>query len=71
MKCSLCNGPIEVTSTGWSTGNDAWPVVDGRCCYNCNFEVVIPARIAGVGAFRTATAGIWGKQTEEEVTDGG
>ncbi len=45
MKCSICNGPIEVTSTGWSTGNDARPVNDGRCCYNCNFEVVIPMRL--------------------------
>ena len=69
MKCSICNDPIEVTSTGWSTGDDARPVNDGRCCYNCNFEVVIPARIAGMGALRTPT--IWGKQTEEEVTDGG
>lgn len=50
MKCSLCNGPIEVTSTGWSKGNDAWPVVDGRCCNDCNFMVVIPARIREFGA---------------------
>ena len=50
MKCSLCNGPIEVTSTGWSKGNDAWPVVDGRFCNDCNFMVVIPARIREFGA---------------------
>lgn len=55
MKCSICDGPIKVLPTGWSTGNNAAPVNDGRCCDECNFMIVIPARIAGMGAFRTPT----------------
>jgi len=48
MKCSICDGPIEVLPTGtggWSTGNNAWPVNDGRCCNECNSKVVIPMRL--------------------------
>ena len=45
MKCSICDGPIKVLPTGWSTGNDAWPVNDGRCCNECNSKVVIPMRL--------------------------
>ena len=29
-------------------GNNPWPVMnDGRCCDACNFESVLPARLAG------------------------
>lgn len=30
---------------GWSQGNNALPVNDGRCCDECNMEFVIPARL--------------------------
>ena len=45
MKCSICNEEIEVVGT-WTRGNNAQPVNDGRCCGDCNWMVVIPARIA-------------------------
>ena len=48
MKCSICDGPIKVLPTGWSTGNDARPVKDGRCCDECNLKVVIPRRFESV-----------------------
>jgi hypothetical protein len=38
--CSICFLPfIE-----W--GNNAQPVNDGRCCNDCNWNVVLPARLA-------------------------
>lgn len=46
MKCCICGNEIPVTSYGWSEGNNAQPVKDGRCCDKCNDEVVMPARIA-------------------------
>lgn len=38
--CCLCGKEY----TGW--GNNAWPLADGQCCDDCNWEQVIPARIA-------------------------
>lgn len=38
--CSICGKEY----VGY--GNNAYPINDGRCCDNCNKEVVIPARIA-------------------------
>ena len=41
-ECVICGK--EVTGHG----NNPWPVVEGgKCCDECNFEVVIPARLAG------------------------
>jgi len=40
--CSIC----KTECVGW--GNNAWPVNDGRCCNECNDNVVIPARIANM-----------------------
>lgn len=37
--CSICHKPY----TGW--GNNAMPVNDGECCDECNWLVVIPARL--------------------------
>lgn len=44
-KCCLCGKEIEVEFTGWSDGNNAQPLADGRCCNDCNTTKVIPARI--------------------------
>lgn len=44
-KCCICHKIF----TGW--GNDPWPVVkddDARCCDDCDMNVVVPARIAGM-----------------------
>ena len=37
--CSICKEPYA----GW--GNNAWPVNNGRCCNDCNWIAVIPARL--------------------------
>jgi hypothetical protein len=34
-----------VNEGGWDNGNNAQPVNDGRCCDECNMDVVIPARL--------------------------
>lgn len=47
FNCSICNELIEVEwPSGWSQGHNARPVNDGRCCSDCNWTVVIPARLA-------------------------
>lgn len=41
-KCCICGDDF----VGW--GNNPWPVVERKnavCCYDCNFNVVIPSRI--------------------------
>ena len=40
MNCSICNNKID-----GKFGNNAEPVNNGRCCSDCNFTVVIPARL--------------------------
>jgi hypothetical protein len=53
-KCSLCEGDIEqkqILETGevyWSSGNNAAPLSEGRCCDTCNREKVIPARMRDI-----------------------
>jgi hypothetical protein len=50
MKCVLCENEIIPNAiTGWSEGNNAEPLADGRCCDNCNMAVVAArmARIVG------------------------
>jgi hypothetical protein len=38
-ECCICHATYD----DW--GNNALPVMDGRCCFRCNETVVIPARI--------------------------
>jgi|TARA_R110002167_G_scaffold80743_2_gene221722 hypothetical protein len=51
MNCSICHGPInehknEATGEAyWTTGHNAQPINDGRCCDTCNETVVLPRRI--------------------------
>jgi hypothetical protein len=40
--CVICGKAI-----GDEFGNNAMPVIEGRCCDKCNWEVVIPRRLAG------------------------
>ena len=40
MNCSICNNKID-----GKFGHNAEPVNDGRCCNDCNSNVVIPTRI--------------------------
>ena len=47
MECVLCNEDIPVQASGWELGNNAEPVVAGRCCDDCNWAYVIPTRVNG------------------------
>lgn len=38
-KCCICGGPLG------KYGNNAEPVANGKCCDDCNIDVVIPARL--------------------------
>jgi hypothetical protein len=47
LVCSICGGPIDVhPGSNWTRGHNAQPINDGRCCTECNSDMVIPARIA-------------------------
>lgn len=44
MLCSICFS--EIAKVGdWDSGNNAHPVNHGRCCNNCDNNVVLPARL--------------------------
>jgi hypothetical protein len=45
MTCDICKDVIEMKGPNDIGGNNALPVVDGRCCDECNRKVVIPMRI--------------------------
>jgi len=46
MKCCICKKEIPTNPlTNWNGGNNALPVYAGRCCDNCDTNVVIPARM--------------------------
>ncbi len=50
VRCSICKGNIkplrdEDGEVVWIHGNNAQPVNDGRCCDDCNWNVVIPERL--------------------------
>ena len=44
LTCSICQGAIDAQGT-WLRGHNAQPVNNGRCCTECNWQVVIPARL--------------------------
>lgn len=48
LKCCICNKEIVPDENDWDRGNNALPVKDGRCCDECNWSVVIPARLKKV-----------------------
>lgn len=43
VNCSLCDKDILDRES-----NNAEPVNDGRCCYDCNLEIVIPTRLSEI-----------------------
>jgi hypothetical protein len=55
MKCSICHKEIPAVGT-WTTGNNAQPVNDGRCCDDCNVSVVLPARLKELWVRQSAKA---------------
>lgn len=49
LVCSICSQPITPDPiSGWAGGHNAEPVNDGRCCQECNDQVVIPTRIVAI-----------------------
>jgi hypothetical protein len=44
-ECCLCGDEIEARG-GWTAGNNAQPLMSGRCCDKCDKEKVTPARAA-------------------------
>ena len=45
MKCSICEEEITTDPFGWKGGCNAEPINDGKCCYQCDINVVLPARL--------------------------
>jgi hypothetical protein len=51
IKCSICAEPMPDTLS-----HNAEPVTRGRCCSQCNTEMVVPFRllnVTGMGPFLT------------------
>ena len=44
MLCSICFNDIPSVN-GWDSGNNAAPINHGRCCNDCDNNIVIPARL--------------------------
>ena len=53
-KCVICNEKITADPNGWEGGCNAEPVASGQCCYNCDMNVVLPARLAQYGIVKGA-----------------
>ena len=48
-KCVICKQEITPDLFGWEGGCNAEPIASGQCCYNCDINVVLPARLAQYG----------------------
>ena len=56
-KCVICNEKITADPYGWEGGCNAMPVKEGQCCYICDINVVLPARLAQAGCRVVITDG--------------
>ncbi len=45
IECSICGDPIGFPNDTKGLGHNPEPVSDGRCCDECNLNVVLPYRI--------------------------
>ena len=45
MKCIICKEKITPDPDGWEGGHNAEPIAEGRCCGDCNWGLVTPARL--------------------------
>ena len=54
MKCVICKQEITADPNGWEGGCNAMPVEEGQCCYECDINVVLPARLAQYGIVKGA-----------------
>jgi len=41
MECVICNSKIVPDPDGWDGGHNAEPIVEGRCCGDCNAIVIV------------------------------
>ena len=48
LDCSICGNKIGIDANGWSQGNNAEPINDGRCCHLCDCMIVIPVRLMDI-----------------------
>ena len=46
MKCSICKEKITADPFGWEGGCNAQPINNGKCCYKCDVNVVLPHRLS-------------------------
>jgi hypothetical protein len=44
MKCCICRREID-DFHGWDRGHNAQPVMEGRCCDDCNSDKVLTRRM--------------------------
>ena len=49
MECVICKQDITADPNGWDGGCNAEPVASGQCCYVCDNNIVLPARLAQFG----------------------
>ena len=49
MKCVICKQDITADPNGWDGGCNAEPIAEGQCCYVCDNNIVLPARLAQFG----------------------
>ena len=49
MKCVICKQEITPDPNGWDGGCNAEPIAKGQCCYKCDNNIVLPARLAEYG----------------------
>ena len=57
-KCVICNEKITADPFGWDGGCNAEPVASGTCCYRCDINVVLTARLIQQGIDRRDVDGI-------------
>ena len=58
MECVICNEKITADPFGWEDGCNAEPVASGICCYRCDINVVLTARLIQQGIDRRDVDGI-------------
>ena len=65
MKCCICKHKIEPDLNGWKGGHNPFPVRDkGSCCGECNYELVVPARLTQMLGIKVKEARKISKEVE-------
>ena len=73
MKCVICKEEITTDPFGYVGGCNAEPVASGQCCYRCDIDVVLSARLIQYGYDKEnveqIVIDIW-KEVQKEVRKG-